>query len=55
MSIIRYALARLGEASSWAGIAALVPAIVVLPPDWQWLALLAGAAAVLLPGGRRGA
>ena len=49
---MRYALARLKEASTWAGIAALIPAMAVLPEPWSWLALAASVAAVVLPGGR---
>ena len=51
-AVMRYALARLKEASTWAGIAALIPAMAVLPEPWSWLALVASLAAVVLPGGR---
>ncbi|MFZ4758920.1 MAG: hypothetical protein ACOYLX_12215 [Burkholderiaceae bacterium] len=50
---------RLGEPSTWAGLAAIVQAVAfVIPPQWQWIAHVvtaaAGSAAVKLREGGAG-
>ena len=49
---MRYAMARLKEASTWAGICGALTAASALPPPYGPLIAIAGVMAAILPGGR---
>lgn len=49
MKLLVYLKARLGERSSWAGIGAAIIGGSTLSTPFNWLAIGAGVAAVLVP------
>lgn len=52
MKLLGYLKARLRERSSWAGIGAAIVGGSALPAPFNWLAVLAGVVATLVPTGQ---
>ncbi len=52
MRLAAYLRARLEERSTWAGIGSAIVGGSALPSPFSWLAIAAGAIALLVPTGR---
>lgn len=49
MKIVRYLKARIGEKSTWLGVAGAATTAAVVPEPWSWLLYAASVLAALTP------